>query len=133
MLLNFSESAEHIALTRPLWIGGVSVTNPAGASLTETLKGPDDGRLVLPGMDDGVLYDPSDLDLTSDDPDDFVLQPVLDQVDAFTDELPLPGLSVDVIAGTPWTERLMVALDTALFDPAYHTGRHLPQHQDWMT
>ena len=64
MLLNFSESAEHVALTAASWLGGIRTPGFTSAPLEDTAKGLDDAQ-VLPGAigHDGI-YDPSDLGLT---------------------------------------------------------------------
>jgi Ca2+-binding RTX toxin-like protein len=85
LLLNFSESAEHIALTAPSWSGGIRYVGFVGAPL-EGVDGKYDAPQVLPGIDgpdlslinkaheaqvlpvgldhDGA-YDPADFGLTS--------------------------------------------------------------------
>ncbi len=50
MLLNFSESAEHVALTRPLWLGGVQVLGVQAAQDEDGSKGQVDYALTVPGL-----------------------------------------------------------------------------------
>ncbi|MBU1346183.1 MAG: DUF4214 domain-containing protein [Alphaproteobacteria bacterium] len=75
VLLGFSESPEHVALTAPLWSGGIRYHGYSGAPLEDAgTKGLDEA-LVLPGIDDATSNDPADLGLllqTKDD-DAFVL------------------------------------------------------------
>ena len=128
MLLNFSESAEHVALTRPLWIGGVSVSNPAGAATIETTKTPSDERLVLPGLHDGDLYASADLRMTAEPADDFFAPSFRDEAGWLADETPTPGS----VAGAAWSERMMVAIDAAPFDPACGADGQGLQPHDWL-
>ena len=58
MLLNFSESAEHVDLTRSLWLGGVRFDGYLGSLVADSVKpGMDDGPQVSPLSDDVILYD----------------------------------------------------------------------------
>lgn len=81
LLLNFSESAEHVSLTAPFWLGGIRYVGYVGAPvLDDTVKGPEplvlpeinvDGHIieklhgpeVLPSVDDDGNYNPGELDL----------------------------------------------------------------------
>ncbi|WP_428151124.1 DUF4214 domain-containing protein [Brevundimonas sp.] len=74
MLLNFSESAEHVALTAALWLGGIRTPGFTSAPPEDPAKGLDDAQ-ILPGVIDHGLYDPADLGLTliGKDDDAFVL------------------------------------------------------------
>jgi len=96
VVLAFSESPEHIALTAPLWSGGIRFLGFVGApTLDDPIKGLDDAQGLpaieapdltvndkvhdaqfLPGTEDANLYDPSGLALTlvlDKDADAFVL------------------------------------------------------------
>lgn len=78
VVVGFSESPEHIALTAPLWSGGIRYAGgvaPQPAPLeTSDAKGLHDAQ-VLPGDIDGQVHDPADLWLVpaSKDHDAFVL------------------------------------------------------------
>jgi hypothetical protein len=84
VLLGFSESAEHIALTANLWLGGIRYAGFVGAPAEDAGKDLD-GPQVLPDSDViEIDYDPSDLGLSflDKDADAFVL-PALE-------DMPLP-------------------------------------------
>jgi hypothetical protein len=51
LLLNFSESAEHIALTAPSWSGGIRYVGYVGAAPAEDVDGKDAGPQVSPLAD----------------------------------------------------------------------------------
>lgn len=74
MLLNFSESAEHVALTAASWLGGVRFAGGAGAAGIDALKGLDDAQ-VLPGdlSFDSDLYQSADGLNAFKDADVFIL------------------------------------------------------------
>ena len=80
VLLGFSESPEHVALTAALWVGGIRYAGYIGAPLEDDagVKGLHDA-LVLPEIDDAIIDDPADLGLTlghtltAEDADAFVL------------------------------------------------------------
>ena len=82
MLLNFSESAEHAALTRSLWLGGIQVQGTAGAAgeaqvlprIVDDKTADAAGPLVNPGNGHDVI------DLKTQDDDPFVLPPIDDGV-----------------------------------------------------
>lgn len=116
LLLNFSESAEHVSLTAPLWSGGIrTVDTPFSGSPDETAPKPVEGSpqtlvlaevedaaksdqaQVLPSQPSDTLYDPAVLGLKPEDLDGFVL----------------PALSEDLMPWTP-AETLMDRLDEAL-------------------
>jgi Ca2+-binding RTX toxin-like protein len=91
VLLEFSESAEHVALTRSLWLGGVQVTDAGSAAPLETTKdtGPHSGdAFVLPGAPDDASG-PDGLPTTS---------PLIVVKDGSVDAQVLPGLTHDDFA-----------------------------------
>ena len=119
MLLEFSESAEHVRLTVPLWVNGVPtlehpVLAPAAAPLFDAHLTPwmatDDpakdhgGAQILPGEDDGFLIPASrtggdafvrgSLLLSSLDGDDFLIGKNVDLMPQV-----LPGLDTATHAG----------------------------------
>ncbi|WP_271083652.1 DUF4214 domain-containing protein [Brevundimonas sp. NIBR11] len=107
MLLNFSESVEHIGLTAAFWLGGIRYQGYVGTPVEDSLvKGLDDAQ-ILPGqVDDGWLYDPADLGLTArtGHEDAFVLPAQPDGVFGTADELdhipsPTPAPAVPVLDG----------------------------------
>lgn len=82
MLLAFSESSEHIGLTRASWLGGVRFEGlpetPQFAELAQAnAKSLDDGPQVLIGED---VYDPADFGIKSEEMDAFVLPAVSDNM-----------------------------------------------------
>jgi Ca2+-binding RTX toxin-like protein len=80
VLLGFSESAEHVALTAPLWLGGIRFAGFVGAPAEDAAKDLD-GPQVLPDVEVvDIAYDPADLGLSSPDKDAdaFVLPAVPD-------------------------------------------------------
>ena len=81
VVIGFSESAEHIALTAASWLGGIRYFGYAGAPVIDDAgaKGLHDA-LVLPGAVYGQIYDPTDLNLAlvASDHDAFVLPAVPD-------------------------------------------------------
>lgn len=105
MLLNFSESAEHVSLTAASWLGGIRVVGSGGAPLIETTKD-GDAPLVLP--DDGFapvvdgapwsLADDADLWVASHDIAGWML-------DEQASPLDLPSPLFDVIVA-PIREQL---------------------------
>ena len=115
LLLNFSESAEHVSLTAPLWSGGIrTVDAPFSGSPDETAPKPLEGdpqTLVLAEVEDAAKSDqaqvlPSQPTNTLYDPADLGLKP---EMDAFI----LPALSEDLMPWIP-AETLMDRLDEAL-------------------
>jgi hypothetical protein len=117
MLLNFSESAEHVALTAPLWLGGIRFEGFVGSPAEDTTKDLD-GPQVLPGVEDiDIAYDPADLGLSflDKDADAFVLPAVPD--------MPLPtvdpaavfdGLDLAALRATAFNNsRMMLILPEA--------------------
>ena len=124
VLLEFSESPEHVALTRSLWLGGVQVTD-AGAGATQVIPALDggkaggldaDGALVLPGM--------------SDEPevgDAWVLPMALTLKDGSAGEQVLPGLIEDgfvldgvsaIVAGSHGDAQVLPAVPEGFDDVA---------------
>jgi hypothetical protein len=80
VLLGFSESAEHVALTAALWSGGIRFAGFVGAPAEDAAKDMD-GPQILPGVEDiDIAYDPADLGLSflDKDADAFVLPAVPD-------------------------------------------------------
>ncbi len=57
MLLNFSESAEHVSLTRASWIGGVSLSDPLPTTASPVTESKDSHPLILPDWEDGFDLD----------------------------------------------------------------------------
>ena len=124
VLLEFSESPEHVALTRSLWLGGVQVTD-AGAGAPQVIPALDggkaggldaDGALVLPGM--------------SDEPevgDAWVLPLALTLKDGSAGEQVLPGLIEDgfvldgvsaIVAGSHGDAQVLPAVPEGFDDVA---------------
>jgi Ca2+-binding RTX toxin-like protein len=80
VLLGFSESAEHVALTANLWLGGIRFAGFVGAPAEDVAKDMD-GPQILPDVEDiDIAYDPADLGLSflDKDADAFVLPAVPD-------------------------------------------------------
>jgi len=80
VLLGFSESAEHVALTANLWLGGIRFAGFVGAPAEDAAKDMD-GPQILPDVEDiDIAYDPADLGLSfpDKDADAFVLPAVPD-------------------------------------------------------
>jgi hypothetical protein len=59
VLMFFSESAEHVALTRPLWLGGVRTLDAPGAAplATSEVKADDAPQVLIPTDDDQAPFD----------------------------------------------------------------------------
>lgn len=117
LLLNFSESAEHVSLTAPLWSGGIrTVDTPFSGSPDETAPKPLEGSpqtlvlaevedaaksdqaQVLPSQPSDTLYDPADLGLNPDDLDAFVLPALSEDLLPWTPAQTLPDLLTETVA-----------------------------------
>ena len=142
MLLNFSESAEHIALTAASWLGGIRFQGYVGAPVADdiTVKGIDDAQ-VLPGDDVIELaYDPADLGLgiLDKDADAFVLpatpegglQTTLEPADPF-DGIDLATLR---LSASNDSRMMLILPEGADVTPDFDLDSWVPPHRDghWM-
>ncbi|MBU1346362.1 MAG: DUF4214 domain-containing protein, partial [Alphaproteobacteria bacterium] len=92
VLMGFSESAEHAALTAASWLGGIRYDGYVGAPVEDLgLKAFDDPQ-ILPLDDDGAVYDPADLGLALAEKDDdaFVLPGEDPSLPVFIDAVAVP-------------------------------------------
>jgi len=130
VLLSFSESAEHIALTAPSWLGGINcfgfLVPPGGAAslsgLAEDAAKDMDAPLVLPGVEVvGIDDDPADpgLGIFDKDADAFVLPATPDGSFQTTLEPSNPFDGIDLVA-----LRLSASIDS-------YRMLVLPEGSDW--
>ncbi|WP_298128237.1 DUF4214 domain-containing protein [Brevundimonas sp.] len=106
VLLGFSESAEHIALTANLWLGGIRFAGYVGAPILDDTDKNFDVPQVLPGIEgDNELPEPTiflpqqgvgDSKFFSDDR--FVLPPLEDIPEVLPDEIDALNAVVDLAA-----------------------------------
>ncbi|WGM32720.1 DUF4214 domain-containing protein [Brevundimonas sp. NIBR11] len=126
LLLIFSESAEHIALTAPLWWGGVQTQPYVSGAPTENgyVKGLDDVQ-ILPGLvdglsDDGFLHHGGPLALMLDDRSlDLAQGNGPDWSDGFHDLIPAVRSDPFVPNEGTAAETPIAILDDTPFDPAH--------------
>jgi Ca2+-binding RTX toxin-like protein len=135
VLLGFSESAEHVALTANLWLGGIRFAGFVGAPAEDAAKDMD-GPQILPDVEVvDIAYDPADLGLSfpDKDADAFVLPAVPD--------MPLPtvdpaavfdGLDLAVLRLSASRDaRMMLTLPEGVdFTPEFDLDAWSPAQRD---
>ena len=117
VLLGFSESAEHVALTANLWLGGIRFAGFVGAPAEDAAKDLD-GPQVLPDVEVvDIAYDPADLGLSfpDKDADAFVLPAVPDMPLPTVDPAdPFNGLDLALLRAEAFNNsRMMLILPEA--------------------
>lgn len=135
VLLGFSESAEHVALTAPLWSGGIRFAGFVGAATEDAAKDMD-APLVLPDVEVIELeLDPADLGLSilDKDADAFVL-PALEDLPLPTVDPanPFDGLDLAALRATALNDgRMMLILpETPEATPDFDLDAWTPNQRD---
>ena len=121
VLAGFSESAEHVALTASLWLGGIRYAGFVGAPAEDVAKDMD-GPQILPDVGGGDLaYDYADLGLSilDKDADAFVLPATPDG-----------GFQTTLEPADPFDVIDLVALRLSVSNDSY-SMLIVPEGSDW--
>lgn len=135
VLAGFSESAEHVALTANLWLGGIRYAGFVGAAAEDVAKDMD-GPQILPDVGGGDLAsDHADLGLSilDKDADAFVLPPLEDMPLPTVDPAdPFDGVDLAALCATAFNDsRIMLILPEGVdFTPDFDLNGWSPAQRD---